>query len=114
MRVRRLLADEHAERLKQLKCPRCKNHALHSATRGEDTPHLRYEPGEIFWACSGPAGQSCYLLSSAAAETIFETSDGTKAVCFDEAPPQPPPAARIVRRRHGECVDITRISRMAI
>lgn len=115
MRVRRLLADEHAERLRQVKCPRCKSNDLHLACKNEEMPRLRHDPGEKFWICSGPEGKFCYILSSASVETIFETSEGTKPVSFEEVLKVPPPSvARIVRRRHGECIDITNIAHAAM
>ncbi len=109
MKVRRLLLEEHEERLKQSVCPRCKSHQLIQAVKGSETPKLRYDPGHVFWTCSGPLGQKCFLMSSCYVDTIFETSDETKPVSFDQEQKVSPPytGARIVRRRKGKVFDVT-------
>lgn len=111
MRVRRLLSDEHEERLKQVTCPRCKMHHLRQAVNGDFKPILKYNLGENYWICSSEEGARCYLLSSKDVDIVFETSEGTKPVSFEEPPVSPPVSfARIIRRRKGEVIDITHLA----
>lgn len=113
MKVRKLLSEEHEERLKQSICPRCKSHQLIEVVKGNETPKLKYDPGHVFWACSGPLGQKCFLISSCYVDTIFETSEETKPVSFNEeqkTSSTPYTGARIIRRRKGEISDITHFS----
>lgn len=114
MKVRKLLLEEHEERLKQSICPRCKSHQLIQTVKGIETLRLRYDPGNIHWICSGPLGQRCFLMSSCHVDTIFETSEETKPVSFEENVKITPQntGARIVRRRHGQILDITHFSQI--
>jgi hypothetical protein len=105
MKVRRLLLDEHAERLKRNKCPRCNNASLQEVDVSSATclPQTRYKFEKTYWICGGHMGHDCYFLSSISGNTLFESAEGAPPIDFIEEPPQAAKTARstVVRRRGG-------------
>lgn len=107
MKVRRILLDEYKERLRRSQCPRCKKFSLQKLDITPDipTPTSRYRLTKSYWACSGPAGFSCYFMSDIQDTTMFESAEGVDLIDFTEENVKSQPT-KIVRRRKGECVSI--------
>jgi len=109
MRVRRLLLDEHEERLKRGLCPKCQRFSLQKIDVNEShpLPKVKYRIKESFWSCSGPESFNCYFISSIEGDTIFESADGVDVINFDTTPVKYSGAKVIKRRKSGEIVEIT-------
>jgi hypothetical protein len=102
MKVRRLLLDEHTERLKRSKCPRCKTSSLQEVDVSSIIclPQTKYKFEKSYWVCGGPMGHDCYFLSSMSGSTLFESVEGVPPIDFIEEPPQTA-RSTVVRRRGG-------------
>lgn len=107
MRVRRILLDEHKERLRRGQCPRCNKFSLQKLEISAEKPgpQVRYKLAQDYWACSGPAGFSCYFMSGIQDTTMFESAEGVDLIDFTQESVRPQ-GAKIIRRRGGECVNI--------
>ncbi len=86
MKVRRLLKEEHEERLRKGYCPRCKTYSLINVeiTKFVDLPPVKHKLIQSYWKCNGPHGFLCYFISSEKGPVIFESANGTKPVEFSE------------------------------
>jgi hypothetical protein len=102
MKVRRLLLDEHAERLKRNICPRCKKFSLNEISINEENPAppAKFKIIGSYFACSGPLGYNCYFISSIKGSTVFESSECVDPIEFNEEPVKAP-VSTVVRRRNG-------------
>jgi hypothetical protein len=112
MRVRRILLDEHSERLRRNRCPKCNNHPLHRVEVADQQhlPRTKYKIVDHFWTCSGPDSFNCYFISSISGDTVFESTEGVSIIDFEEIP-VPRKGGKIVKRtKSGHVIDLTPMS----
>ena len=106
MRVRRLLLDEHCERIRRNICPRCKKFSLKEIF-ADQLPKTKYKSDKSAWICEGHEDFSCYMLSSSSSDVLFETSEGVTLIDFSENDNQLKKSqSTVVRRRAGEVTEI--------
>lgn len=108
VKVRRILLDEHKERLKRSKCPRCNKFQLKKIEIAESQPlpATKYKLTKDYWICGGPSNFLCYFMSGISGPILFESAEDVELIDFTEEYSKPA-SAKIVRRRGGECVEIT-------
>ena len=108
MKVRRILLDEHAERLRRGTCPRCNKFSLVNiqVNKGQQLPRSKYKICNSYWECSGPDKFLCFFMSDLSGSVVFESSDGVSLIDFT-VENEKNNYARLVRRRAGNCVDLT-------
>jgi hypothetical protein len=111
MRVRRILLDEHEERIRREICPRCNKFSLQRSEvkTCQSIPKAKYKFVEHFWSCAGPDSFNCYFISSDLGDTLFESSEGVDVINFDDNPKTIGylGAKIIKRRKNGERVEIS-------
>jgi hypothetical protein len=110
MRVRRILLDEHAERVRRNKCPKCKKFFLqkHDVKEAKLLPKAKYKFVDHFWSCSGPDSFNCYFVSSDSGDTLFESSEGVEIIDFStEIKPQYSGGKIVKRLKNGDRINIT-------
>lgn len=113
MRVRRILLDEHSERIRRDKCPKCNIFPLQKleVKYQQQLPKTKYKLIDHFWACAGPDSFNCYFISSTSGDTVFESSEGVSIIDFNEEKQINHKVGKIVKRlKTGQMVDITHLN----
>jgi hypothetical protein len=106
MRVRRLLLDEHCERIRRNICPRCKKFSLKEIFT-DQLPKTKYKSHKSVWTCEGHEDFSCYILSSQSSDVLFETCEGVSLIDFSENDLQTKKVkSTVFRRRAGEVTEV--------
>jgi len=109
MRVRRILLEEHEERLKRNKCPRCNNFSLQKINVKDcsNPPKTKFKLSDYFWSCGGPEAFKCYFISSDLGSTLFESSEGVEIIDFNIGSQPKYTGGKIVKRlKTGECIEL--------